>query len=252
MLALVPLIAAGAVLWRSGWLPAQLAPRKVIVTGCDLTTPASVLGQLDFAPGDSYLTLWRGAGAARRSRAQDPSLQSGSSQRWLREVSVSPSWGGVALVQVTERSPVLGVSAGKSAYWLCDDGRLVPVEEETDHGGVFAQLLKLPQVMLPADPGVGKLAAADELLLAVEYCRQSLPGAIAEIEVTADGEFVLYDSGRLPIHLGKPQDLQRKISALPKALRVCEKDRDKLEYLDASDPRIFYQRWRRGAVGSDQ
>ena len=44
--------------------------------------------------------------------------------------------------------------------------------------------------------------------------------------------------------LGEGSALPEKIVALPKALRLCEHKRDKLLYLDASNPQRFYMKWR--------
>ena len=154
-----------------------------------------------------------------------------------------PAWGWTVVLDPTERLPLLRVVAGGAKYWLCDDGALAKMDVDNDHGGVFDRIRGMPNVELLEDPGQGPLAEAALLLTTAGYCQSLMPGMIAMIRITTDGELNLTDQGGLEIRLGQPNELEKKLSALPKALRICESDRNSLDYLDASNPRIFYENW---------
>ncbi len=228
----VALAGVAGMLWASGWLPAQLTPRKLIIRGCVLTQPEDVLLKLDGANQASYMQL------ARNARAVDL-----STERWLQGVQASLLPPRTALLTVQERQPVLRAVVGGKKYWLCSDGSLAVMDVKADHGAAYDLIRRLPSIVLPARQNEDHPVDNNSLLIAAACCAQQLPGVIERIEVGADGRLSLYDRGGFQILLGAATELESKIAALPKALRVCAADKPRLKYLDATNARIFYQVW---------
>jgi cell division septal protein FtsQ len=227
-------LAVGAgVLWANGWLPAQFHPRKLIVRGCVLTKPEDVLLKLDCTNQASYAQLLG------QARALDT-----SGERWLRGVQAAVLPPRTAVLTVQERQPVLRAIVGGAKYWLCSDGSLAPMDAKADHGGAYDRIRQLPSIELPAIPGGGAPAGAGTLLTAAACCEQGMPGVIDRIVLSADGRLDIYDEQGFRIYLGDAGEVEAKIAALPKALRICAADRERLKYLDASNPRIFYEVWK--------
>jgi hypothetical protein len=220
-------VAGLAVLWFSGWLPQQFIPRKVLIRGCSLTAAADVVALLGNQRGGSYLSWWN---AGRKLQA--------AGQPWLRGLAVKPLPGRTILLNVNERRPLLAVESAGARYWLCDDRTFVPVTPARDKGGPFNAILQQPQVQFAGMRLDDAGGVVDALLLVAAACNEVLPGQIRRITVNGAGELSLYDAGGLEIRLGQPQDLTAKIAALPKALRAASADRAKLNYLDASEPRV--------------
>lgn len=213
-------------------LAGQLVPRRIVVRGCWLTEVSEVLAAADFTAGVSMAELRRGAAAV-----------SAGGHRWLRAVSVRQTSPRAALLDVDERCPLLGVESLGGSFWLCDDLSIVRCDEQRDVGEVFDAIRQQPLIELPqAVPGRRPPAAAD-VLLAAACCAAVMPNVIAAIRVDSQGEFNLYDRDGLRIRLGEPVELARKIGAVPKALRLCQPDQGKLEYIDARNPAVFYEKW---------
>lgn len=222
----------GAVLVCGSWAKANLKPRKLVIINTNMVSPEELLDATGISGADSYASL------ADKAANYNP-----ASARWLKAVDSQLAWGATVVLDPTERLPLLRVVAGGVKYWLCDDGSLARMDVDNDHGGVFDRIRGMPRVELLEDPGAGPLALAELLLTTGGYCQALMPGIITTIRLTPEGELNLIEQGGLEIRLGPPVDLEQKLSALPKALRICEGDRDKLDYLDASNPRIFYENW---------
>jgi cell division septal protein FtsQ len=213
-------------------LAGQMVPRRIVVRGCWLTGVSEVLTAAGFAAGMSMAELRRGAAAV-----------STDDHRWLRAVDVRQTSLHAAVLEVEERCPLLKVDSHGVAYWLCDDLSIVRCDDHRDVGKVFDDIRHQPLIELPqAEPGRTPSAAAD-VLLAAACCAAVMPNTIAAIRVDSQGEFNLYDQDGLRIRLGEPVDLAQKIGAVPKALRLCQPDHGKLEYLDARNPAVFYEKW---------
>jgi hypothetical protein len=113
-----------------------------------------------------------------------------------------------------------------------------------DTGGYFELIGFLPLVLVQNDPGEIRAEWAQPVCLAVACIQETMPGMISQVKVSPEGNLTLVDRHGLPIRLGKPDHLPEKIGALPKALRLCEEHRDELEYLDASNHKVFYENWK--------
>jgi cell division septal protein FtsQ len=230
---LVALAVSVGVLWASGWLPAQFHPRKLIVRGCVLTKPEDVLLKLDCTNQASYAQLLG------QARALDT-----SNERWLRGVQAEVLLPRTAVLTVQERQPVLRAIVSGAKFWLCSDGSLAPMDAQADHGGAYDRIRQLPSIELPATTGGGAPAGAGTMLTAAACCEQGMPGVIDRIALSPDGKLDIYDRQGFRIYLGEASEVEAKIAALPKALRICTADRERLKYLDASNPRIFYEVWK--------
>ncbi|GEM_PF-2205668 len=225
-------VALGLLVLGGRALAGQLVAQRIVVRGCWLTEVSEVLAAADFAAGMTMDELRRGAAAV-----------GAGGHRWLRAVSVRQTAPRAAVLEVEERRPLLKVESRAEAFWLCDDLSLVRCDGQLDVGEVFDAIRQQPLVELPrAEPGRKPSAAAD-VLLAAACCAAAMPNVIAAIRVDSQGEFNLYARDGLRIRLGMPVDLERKIGAVPKALRLCEQDHGKLEYLDARNPAVFYEKW---------
>lgn len=230
----------------TGWLPAQFIPRQLVIRGCCLSNPEDISAALQASGAENYWQLWRQAGSA-----PPPELA------WVKHIGARPLPGRSMLITVTERLPLLAVSAGGQRYLLCDDGQLVQTDASKPAAAdALAAIATRPALRLPEDPGAGALADAPMLLSIAASCEASLPGKIAKIELSRQGEVTLYDRGGLELRLGGG-DYLTKIAALPKALRICDANRASLRYLDATDARVFYQKWNhtissKAAGGEDQ
>jgi hypothetical protein len=231
-LLLVLAVVAG-MLWAGGWLPARIVPQKIIVRGCVLTAPEEVLLKLGCTRPASYFSLLR------RVRSLDT-----TNERWLSGVWLCLVSSRTALLTVHERKPLLRLTGGSAKYWLCDDGCLVRMDVQADHGGVFDAVRSLPSVELPSGAEQVTAQDAEQLFTAAACCQEALPGLIDRVVLDQSGMLHLYDRKGFRIYLGPSDALREKIAVLPKALRVCAADRAKLKYLDASNPRVFYQVWK--------
>jgi hypothetical protein len=233
LLVLLVLLLMFLVLWSKGMLWGPLGPSKLVVRGCELLPADVVAARLAFSGQEPVPVLWmRARGAA------------GSDDRWLKRLHVGSDWGRVAVVDVTERRPVLVLKAGAARYWLCDDGFAVTREAEDELVVDVGRLESLPCVALADDPGPGQLDGADALLFTASALDQLMPGLFAKIERLRSGKLMIYEKGGFPVLLGEPEHLAEKLGALPKALRVCEDHKSQLRYLDASDHNLFYEKWK--------
>jgi hypothetical protein len=232
-LCVAALAATAGVLWASGWLPAQLKPRKLIVRGCVLTKPEDVLLKLDCTTHVSYVQL------VQQARTLDL-----SSERWLQGVRAGTLLPRTALLTVQERQPVLRAIVGGAKYWLCSDGTLAAMDVKADHGAAYDRIRQLPSIELHSMRNEEHPVDHNALLIAAACCEQQLPGIMDRIVQGSDGMLNLYDRSGFQVYLGEATELETKIGALPKALRVCAADKLKLKYLDASNARIFYQVWK--------
>jgi len=217
--------------WISGWLPAQFVPRQLIIRGCCLSDAEAIATALEASGVENYWQLWR------QAHAEAP-----VDLPWVEHISTRPLPSRTLLVTVTERLPLLAVAACGQRYWLCDDGQLVKAETSDPAPDALTSIASRPRLRLPDDPGAGPLKDAELLLGIAANCETALPEKIATIELNRQGEVTLYDRGGLEVRLGSG-DYHTKIAALPKALRICEANRASLRYLDATDPRVFYQKW---------
>ncbi len=222
----------GVVLLCGSWAKANLKPRKLVILNTNMVSPQELLDATGITSEDSFGSLQK------KTRGYDE-----SSARWLKSIYCKPAWGWTMVLDPVERLPLLRVVGGGAKYCLCDDGVLAKMDVDNDHGGVFDRIRGMPNVELLDDPGEGPLAEAELLFTVGGYCQSLMPGMIALICFTPDGGLNLVDQGGLEIRLGQPVELEKKLAALPKALRICESDRNNLDYLDASNPRIFYENW---------
>jgi cell division septal protein FtsQ len=216
----------------SGWLPSLVVPRKIVVSGNAIIPARELLtaaGQPQTA--DAY-HWWRALARL-----------DGEQVRWLAEAKPRLAWGRTLAVQVNEQRPLLYVKASDNNYWLCEDKTLVLAAPGVDMHPVFTEIMKLPQVEVGCPGGELAPADADGLIAAAACLQQTLPGVMRTIKLDPQGVLWCYNQDGFAIKLGAPEHLAEKVGALPKALRICADERRKLQYLDASDPRIFYQRW---------
>ncbi len=238
------LIAAAYLAWSSGWLPAQMKPSTVTVRGADMSSAEEVLRLVECRAETTLPQLWWNC----------RQLPAGAN-RWLLGVTMQPRLGRSALLEVSERRPLVRVHCGKLSAWLCDDGMLVPMDAKLDTGERFTRLSQLPLLRLPegtlspsrSNPGQieqQELAASAELLSVIACCAQQLPLQVDSVDLDEAQKIQLRLKDGFVVRLGGRSGLAVKLAALPKALRLCEGHRDKLLYLDASDSGIFYQKWK--------
>lgn len=232
-LAVCSVLVLAALAWY--WL--ALPPRKLVFRGSSMLAAPDLAATMGIDGSDSAWQIWW---ACRRF--------DGAGTRWAKSASCRPLPGRALLVNVNEKKPLLRVLAGGSKLWLCQDGSLLAMDPQADHGGAFSKIRQLPTVRLPAAEAGTELPAAPAILEAAAACYAALPGEIEFIELDAQGQLALYDLTGFPIKLGEPTMLGEKISALPKALRICSANRDKLLYLDASNPAVFYEKWKEPQV----
>jgi hypothetical protein len=169
-----------------------------------------------------------------------------SEERWVRGIGVRSDWGRSAVIEVSERRPLLQLIGAGFPYWLCDDGMLIPKQQQNDRGEIFSAIARLPRVSLPDDPGEGLIKEADTYLRLVAACDRYLPGQITRIELNRNGEVNLYQPSGFEIRLGS-EDLSERIAALPQVLRVCEDHKDRLRYIYATEVNgtlVFYEKWK--------
>jgi hypothetical protein len=235
-------MAAGYFAWESGWLAAQLLPISVVLRGGEMCSAEEVLQEAGLSGGVSLPSYWY-----RLWRFQP------SSSRWLKDLTLQPSIGRQAVLLVQERRPLAAVHCGPLRGWLCDDGVIVPALPD-DKSERFTRIAALPPVVFPAaalavDTGGQRLCAqrlddADATMAVLAACALDLPGQVKAVQVAADRHTSLLCNDGLEVRLGSAENLQVKLAALPKALRLCAESRDKLRYLDASDSGVFYQKWK--------
>lgn len=231
-LLMVGLAITTGLLIASGFVSGMLKPRKIVVRGNSIVDVRELLSVAG-AESDGTYFQWMGA----LGRLDDSEL------RWLDSVSARPEWGRTLLVSVSERLPLLHVQAADGEYWLCDDLSLTAVNTVHDTGKVFEKVRKMPRLELE-----GSLDNTQQQLLAAMVsvaagAEEVLPGSIETISADRDGMLWLEERSGLRIKLGGADRLREKLGALPKALRICAQDRDRLKYLDASDPQMFYEKW---------
>jgi len=219
--------------WAGKVAAEQLVPQRVVVRGCWLTDAEEVLASVGFNGMQSVAEI------RRASRTVDT-----TGARWIRRIRLQQDSLATALMTVEERNPLLLLKVNGDQYWLCDDGEAIPRDLELDTGEVFEAILKLPVIELETTD-LSRLAdLTTPALLTAALCHETLPGVIRRISVAASGELDLYDHKGFRIRLGQPTMLEEKIAALPKALRICEQKGSALQYLDARDPQVFYEKWK--------
>ena len=228
----IVLVSVLCLAWAGKVAAEQVIPMRVVVRGCWLTETTDALNAIEFNGLQSI------AGIRTAANKYDY-----SEQRWLRGINIAQDSLSTALITIREASPLLLLRINGDEYWLCDDGSAVARSEEADISPVFDAILRMPAVEFRFADLQRVRDLTEPVLLAAAYCNELLPGTISKIEISETGEFDLYDRTGFRIRLGEPTLLAEKIGALPKALRICEKDYASLQYLDARDPNIFYQKW---------
>lgn len=228
----IVLIGVVCLAWAGKVAAEQVVPLRVVIRGCWLTETNDVLNAIEFNGMQSVSGI--------RAAAHSYDF---SGHRWLRGISIAQDSLSTALITVKEANPLLLLKINGDEYWLCDDGSAVARSQSEDSSPVFEAILRLPVVELDFADIQRVLDLTEPVLLAAAYCNELLPGTIRKIKISETGEFDLYDRNNLRIRLGEPTLLAEKIGALPKALRICEEDSTSLQYLDARDPRVFYQKW---------
>ena len=219
----------------SGWLPSLVVPRKIVVRGNAIITASDLLAAAGQANHANVYHWWTALDGLEHEQV-----------RWLADAKPRlGGWGRTLVVQVEEQRPLLYVQAADRDYWLCDNWQLVPVAPEQDTHPVFEQIKKLPMVELESNAASLSNSQAEGILTAAACLRQALPGVMRRIRLDAQDELWCYNQDGFAVRLGAMERLPEKISALPKALRICAAERRQLQYLDASDPQIFYQRWQK-------
>jgi len=219
--------------WSGKVAAEQLVPQRVVVRGCWLTNAEEILASVGFNGMQSIAEIRRAA------REYDT-----AAARWIRGIHIKQDSLATALITVEERNPLLLLYVNGDQYWLCDDGAAIARNDELDTGEVFAAILKLPVVEMQLTDLRHLPDLASPALLTAALCHEALPGAIRKISVAASGDLDLYDQSGFRIRLGQPTLLAEKIGALPKALRICEQKGGALQYLDARDPQVFYEKWK--------
>lgn len=235
--AVLTAVVATLVLAAAAWYWLGTPPRKLVVRGSSMLAAPELIATMGINHIDPAWAVWN------KCRKFN-----GEGTRWIGGARCRPLPGRALLIEIAERKPLLRVVSGEAKLWLCQDGWLMRMDVDADHGGIFDRIRQLPSVRLPAAEPDTQLPEADSILQAAAACYAALPGEIDLIELGTDGELSLYDKTGFPIKLGKPTMLNAKISALPKALRICSENRDKLLYLDASNPAVFYEKWKEPQV----
>jgi cell division septal protein FtsQ len=216
----------------SGWLHSLAVPRKIVVHG-NAIIPADELVSAAAQNRDAvYWDWWRALSGLSHERV-----------RWLASAKPRIGWGRTLVVEVAEQRPVLQASAPDGEYWLRDDFQLVPVDESQDRHPVFETIKHLPAVEFELPIREYAPSQGESLIITAACLQQVMPGVVRRIKLDRAGLLWCYTSAGFTIKLGEPERLAEKIGALPKALRLCAAQQQDLDYLDASDPRIFYQRW---------
>lgn len=233
----VGVLVATLILCGAGWYWLGTPPRKLVLRGSSMLAAPELAAVMDIDGSDSAWSIWN---KCRKFK--------GEGTRWVKSASCRLLAGRTMLIEISEKKPLLRVVAGETKLWLCQDGWLLQMDTAADHGGVFDTIRQLPSVRLIAAEPDTMLPEAESILEAAAACYAALPGEIDVIELTGSGELVLYDRSGFPIRLGQPALLDAKISALPKALRICSENREKLLYLDASNPEVFYEKWKEPQV----
>lgn len=216
----------------SGWLPSLIVPRKIVVKGNAIIPAHELVAAAGQERTASYLSWWRAFNHLDQEQV-----------RWLADARSGVGWGRSLVVEVTEQRPVLRTATPDGDYWLCDDYQLVPVSANADTQPVFENIARLPQVELEAPTQDYLKSQGEDVLITASCLQQVMPGVIKRIKLDRRGMLWCYTAEGFQVKLGEPEHLAEKIGALPKALRLGAEQRSKQEYLDASDPRIFYQRW---------
>ncbi len=223
-------LVAGALLAGKA-LAAQVTPQRIVVRGCWLSSTEDVLTALAYR-NDSTI-------AEMGSKAKHLNK---NNRGWLRNIDVKQAYPRTALIEIDERCPLLKVTVGTDAYWLCDDKQLVVTSDPASLSAKLDHLQSLPAVelkILPADYS----GLMEQLLLTAACLTEVLPGRVDAIMVDQEGEFSLRMQNNLRVLLGAQEHLPEKIGALPKALRLVEDHYNKLVYLDARNPHVFYEVW---------
>ena len=216
----------------SGWLPSLAVPRKIIVRGNAIIPAQELIAATAQDRDANYLQWWNALEGLSFEQV-----------RWLESARPSLNWERSLAIDVSEERPLLHATTPDGEYWLCEDYRLVPVSVDADTHPAFEQIRKLPAVEFTVPKVEYTTSQGEGVVVAAACLRQVIPGVVTRIKLDNQGKIWCYTTEGFAIKLGEPTQLEEKVGALPKALRLGSSQRSKLEYLDASDPRIFYQRW---------
>lgn len=180
------------------------AIRRVTFEGNVYTAPETVTKVRDLLEGASIFTV--DTALARRTLLDDP---------WVADVRITTDFPGGALVEVSERDPVV--------WYVGEDQKARVVD---DRGHVIAVLDGWPTKYLQVKgtgPSVEAGATTDDVYRAAAQLVLALPaeikGKVASLELSAGGELSMELKGGTVVRFGPPEGLQDKLVAVVVLLR---------------------------------
>lgn len=180
------------------------AIRRVTFEGNVYTAQETVTKVRDLLKGASIFTV--DTALARRTLLDDP---------WVADVRITTDFPGGALVEVSERDPVV--------WYVGEDQKARVVD---DRGHVIAVLDGWPTKYLQVKgtgPSVDAGATTDDVYRAAAQLVLALPaeikGKVASLELSAGGELSMELKGGTVVRFGPPEGLQDKLVAVVVLLR---------------------------------
>lgn len=175
------------------------AVRHVDLEGVVYTSPATIKKVTDSLKGASIFTV--NTGKARDQLLKDP---------WVAEVRITTDFPSSALVEVSERIPVV--------WYVGADQKARVVDA---HGHIITVLAGWPTKYLQVrglGPNLEAGAIADDVFRAAAQLVLALPGEIRPkvkaLELTGGGELSMVLKGGTVVRFGPPTDLQNKLVAV--------------------------------------
>jgi hypothetical protein len=207
------LLAADLWLMRDSALARELfGLRRVVIRGNVLTPSKEIFSALGAAAGDG---AYRFDADIARAKLAD--------LRWVKRADFSRKMGGTLVVDVSERRPVLFAVAGGNRFWLmADDDDPLPMLPGIDSSPVLSGVLALPHVRFADADLIGDRSVVWSVEDLVSRLVAVLPDDVKGVGVSATKQVYLTVKGG-QVLFGGFEDVERKVAALPKSLRVAHR-----------------------------
>ncbi|OPX22137.1 MAG: hypothetical protein B1H03_05130 [Planctomycetales bacterium 4484_113] len=136
------------------------------------------------------------------------------------------------IVRLNEHRPYFRLVAPSGKYWLCDDGTVLTMDIEKDHGGIFDELrrgvsLRLASISQAKDPRI-----VSQLLYAAMRLEQLAPHHFSELRLNTRGDYELVTKHGLSIRLGSDEMLVAKLDVIPQLMRYAGSRKRPLRYVE--------------------
>lgn len=140
--------------------------------------------------------------------------------------------GDTLVLRLSEHRPYFRLVAPSGKYWLCQDGSVLTMDIEKDHGGIFDELrrgvsLRLASISQAKDPRM-----VSQLLYTAMRLEQEAPYHFSELRLNLRQEYELVTKQGLSLRLGGDEMLAAKLDVIPQLVRYAGSRQRPLRYIE--------------------